>query len=266
MFARPVTRALAAITILAASASAQSTLGAYSPVAAKYRITSVQSTSQIMMGQTQEFQTTTTQLISLAVAKAAGALTLTITIDSATISSNAPAGIPDASEAIGLKFLGTIAPNGKVASSQMTDKSGAPTTSQFATSLRSFLPRLRVGAAMGDSWLDSTTALINQGPATITSQSVITYTLAGDTVLAGTKAWKITAAAVTSLNGSGNQQGADYTIKGTAKTTATVVVSVDGVLLSQSSEGDSNLSVNVEAAGMTIPIVQHATVKVEKLP
>ena len=266
MFAHPISRALAAASVVVTSAAAQGTLGAYTPVTAKYRITAVQTTSQIMMGQTQEFETTIKQLLSLAVAKSASALSLTMTIDSATVSSNAPAGVPDASEAVGLKFVGEMGFDGKVASSQVTDKSGAPSASQFAGNLRSILPRVRVGAAKGDTWMDSTTALMNQGPATITSESVITYTFAGDTVLAGAKAWKITGVGATKLSGSGNQQGADYTIKGTAKTTLTAVVSAGGVLLGGSSDADSNLSVNVEAAGMTIPIVQHAAVKIEKLP
>jgi hypothetical protein len=43
-------------------------------------------------------------------------------------------------------------------------------------------------------------------------------------------------------------------------------VTAEGVLLGQVSESDSNLTVNVEAAGMTIPIVQHGTVKVDRIP
>jgi hypothetical protein len=60
--------------------------------------------------------------------------------------------------------------------------------------------------------------------------------------------------------------GSDYTISGDVKGTITSVVSAAGVLLGQVSESDSNLTVNVEAAGMTIPIVQYGTVKLERVP
>jgi hypothetical protein len=147
MFVQSVTRAVAALSILVAPVAAQSTLGAYAPAAAKYRMTSNQKTTQTMMGQAQESETTTNQLLSLVVAKAGDALTLTMTLDSATVTTTAPTGAPDLSEAIGLKFVGGMALDGKVASSQVTDKAGAPSTSQYATNMRSILPRLRLGAA-----------------------------------------------------------------------------------------------------------------------
>ena len=149
MFAQSVTRAVAALSILVAPVAAQGTLGPYAPAAAKYHMTGNQKTSQTMMGQAQEFETTTNQLLSLAVAKAGDALTLTMTLDSATVTTTAPTGVPDLSEAIGLKFVGGMALDGKVASSQVTDKAGAPSTSQFAANMRSILPRLRLGAAKG---------------------------------------------------------------------------------------------------------------------
>jgi hypothetical protein len=266
MFVQSCSRAVAALSILVAPVAAQSTLGAYAPAAAKYRMTSIQKTSQTMMGQDQQFETTTNQLLSLAVTKVGDALTLTMTLDSATVTSTAPTGVPDVSEAIGLKFIGGMALDGKVASSQVTDKAGAPSTSQFAFNMRSILPRLRPGAAKGATWVDSITAVGKQGDADLTSETVLNYTLAGDTTVAGTKAWKIVGVAATKISGKGNRMGADYTITGDVKGTITSVVSGAGVLLGQFNESDSNLTVEVEAAGMTIPIAQHSTVKVERMP
>jgi hypothetical protein len=266
MFAQSVTRAVAALSILVAPVAAQGTLGPYAPAAAKYHMTGNQKTSQTMMGQAQEFETTTNQLLSLAVAKAGAALTLTMTLDSVTVTTTAPTGAPDLSEAIGLKFVGGMALDGKVASSQVTDKAGAPSTSQFAANMRSILPRLRLGAAKGATWVDSITTVGKQGDADVTTEGVVNYTLAGDTVVAGTTAWKIVGVSATKITGTGNRMGSDYTISGDVKSTITSVVSAAGVLLGQVSESDSNLTVNVEAAGMTIPIVQHGTVKVDKVP
>ena len=266
MSVRSVSRAAAALSILASPVAAQGSLGSYAPSAAKYRVTSNQKTSQTMMGQTQEFETTINQLLSLAVAKAGDALTLTMTLDSATMTTTAPTGMPDLSEAIGLKFIGGMALDGKIASSQVTDRTGVPSTSQYAGNMRSFLPRLRLGATRGATWVDSTTTIGKQGDADLTSESVVTYTLAGDTVVAGATAWKIVGASLSRITGKGSRMGADYTIAGDVKGTITSVVSAAGMLLGQFSESDSNLTVNVEAAGMTIPIVQHVTAKLERMP
>jgi len=159
-----------------------------------------------------------------------------------------------------------MALDGKVASSQVLDKSGVVSTSDFASNLRSILPRLRIGAAKGSVWVDSFTVLGKQGDADLTSESVVNYTLAGDTVVAGTRAWKIAGVSATKINGKGSRMGSDYTIAGDVKSTMTAVVSTTGILLGQVSESDTNLSVNVPAAQMTIPIVQHGTVQVDKLP
>jgi hypothetical protein len=266
MSRKSVTRSVAAFTILAAPVAAQGTLGAYAPDAAKYQVTSSQKTSQVMMGQTQEFETTSGQLLSVTVAKAGGALTLTMTLDSATVTTTAPNGAPDVSEAIGLKFVGDMSLDGKVSSSRVTDKTGAPSTSQFASNMRSILPRLRLGAAKGATWEDSLNTVGKQADADVTSAGVVSYTLAGDTVVAGASAWKIVGVVSSKVTGKGNRMGTDYTITGDVKGTITSVVSAAGVLLGQFSESESNLSVNVEAAGMTIPIIQHGSVTVSRLP
>ena len=266
MIVSSVTRAIAALSIVVAPVAAQNTLGAYAPVAAKYHITSKGKTSQVMMGQAQEFETSSNQLLSLAVAKAGDALSLTMTLDSATVTSGAPTGAPDMSSAIGMKFIGAMALDGKVSSSQVLDKSGVVSTSDFASNLRSILPRLRIGATKGTVWVDSFTVLGKQGDADLTSQSVVNYTLAGDTMVAGTKAWKVVGVSATKINGKGSRMGSDYTIDGNVKGTMTAVVSTAGILLGQVSESDTNISVNVPAAQMTIPIVQHGTVQVDKLP
>ena len=266
MIVSSVTRAVVALSFIVAPVAAQTALGSYAPVVAKYHISSKGKTSQVMMGQAQEFETTSNQLLSLAVTKAGDALSLTMTLDSATVTSGAPTGAPDMSSAIGMKFIGAMALDGKVASSQVLDKSGVVSTSDFASNLRSILPRLRIGATKGMVWVDSFTVLGKQGDADLTSESVVNYTLTGDTVVAGTKAWKVVGLSATKISGKGSRMGSDYTIDGTVKGVTTAVVSTAGILLAQFNESDTNLSVNVPAAQMTIPIVQHGTVQVDKLP
>lgn len=266
MLLRSFARALCTAVAVSAPVAAQATLGPYAPAIARYRVTTVAKTSQVMMGQAQEFETSTNQVMSLSLAKAGDALALTLTLDSATATTNAPGGAPDLSEALGMRLVGSMALDGKVSSSTVTDKTGAPSTSQFAGNMRSILPRLLLGATTGDTWVDSNTHNARQNDADVTTETVVTYTLAGDTVVAGGTAWKVVGASVSKLHGKGNRMGTDYTITGDVKGLITSVVGVDGVLMGQISDSDSNLTVNVETAGMTIPIVQKTTTKFEKVP
>ena len=71
---------------------------------------------------------------------------------------------------------------------------------------------------------------------------------------------------VSALKGTGNRDGADYTISGEIKSRSTAVVSAEGVLLSMSSDSDSDLTVRVEVANITIPIGTKQHTNVERLP
>jgi hypothetical protein len=266
MFVRTAVRAFAAVAVMTAPAVAQSALGPYAPAAAKYKVTSNTKVAQTMMGQTQEFESSNNQVLSMSMAKAADALALTLTLDSASVTSTAPGAAPDVSALIGLKFAGTVAPNGKVTSGELTDKAGAVSKSPIGNGLRAFLPRLQLGATKGASWVDSSSSTTSQNGADVTTNTVVTYTFAGDTSVAGAKAWKITGASVGKVSGKGNMQGSDFTIEGDVKGLTTSVVSTAGILLGQSGDSDSNLTVTVEAAGLVIPITQKTTAKVDKLP
>ncbi len=259
-------RTVVALSVLAMPAVAQTALAPYAPVEAKYRVISNTATSQVMMGQAQEFETKASQLLSVSVAKAGGALSLTMTLDSATVTTTAPTPVPDMTEAFGMKFTATMGLDGKVATSAVTDRAGAPSTSQLAGNFRSILPRLLVGATVGSTWTDSSSNTTKQEDAEVTTTTNSAYSLAGDTVVAGVKAWKITAASASKVTGHGNRMGADYSITGDVKGLVTAVVSVTGVLLGEASDADSNLTVTVESAGMTIPIAQKTSTRIDKLP
>jgi hypothetical protein len=259
-------RTAVALSVLVVPAFAQTTLGAYVPVEARYRVISNTSTSQVMMGQAQEFETKASQLLSVSVTKAGSALSLTMTLDSATVTTTAPAPTPDLTEALGMKFTASMGLDGKVATSAVTDRTGAPSTSQLAGNFRSILPRLLVGAAVGATWTDSSASTTKQEDAEVTTSTAAAYTLAGDTLVAGVKAWKITATSASKVTGHGNRMGADYSITGDVKGLVTAVVSTAGVLLGEASDAESNLTVTVESAGMTIPIVQKTSTRIDKLP
>ncbi len=253
-------------SLIAAPLAAQSSLPGYTPVDARYRVISSSQTSQVMMGQTQEFQSKSDQQLTVRISKAGSALAQVMTLDSVSMSSTAPVPMPDVSGAIGMKLTGTMDADGKVVTSSVADNMGAASTSPFASNMRTFLPRLKVGATTGASWMDSSTTATKQNGADVTTTLATTYTLAGDTTVAGARAWKITAISTGKLSGSGNQQGADFTIAGTVNGHGTFVITVAGVLFGAELASDVNMMVDVPMASMTIPMTQKQTTTVAKMP
>ena len=252
--------------VLATPLAAQSSLQGYGPVSARYRMVITGQSSQIMMGETQVFDSRSDQVATVVIAKVGSVLTQVMTLDSVSMSSTSPVPTPDVSSAIGMKLTGTMDLDGKVATSAVTDKMGATSTSQFATNMRSFLPRLKLGATSGTSWVDSATSVTKQNGADVTTKTVTTYTLAGDTTVAGARAWKIASMSTGKVTGSGNQQGADFTIGGSVTGHGTFVISLAGVFLGADLASDVNMIVEVPMASMTIPTTQKQTTKISKLP
>jgi hypothetical protein len=256
-----LTSALAALPL-----RAQDALGGYTPLSARYRVTGSTHTSQVLMGQSQESDATSDQVTSIALAKSGGQLSLKMTLDSAVATASAPLPAPDMSGAIGLTLTAAMDLDGHVANHTVTDKTGKPSDSPLASSMRSFFPRLKVGATKGMTWTDTTTTHRNQNGADVATTVILTYTLAGDTATAKGKAWKILSTSTGTINGTGSQQGADFTIKGTMTGEGSVVVGANGVLELLEQNSSVNMVADVPMAGMQIPIVQKQSTKIVRLP
>lgn len=252
--------------ILAAPLGAQSSLPAYTPQKAQYRVVTNSHSVQSAMGQSQESDTKSAEVLTVAIVKNGTGLSMTMTLDSVAQTTTAPMPLPDASAAIGLKFSAAMDPDGHVATSVVTDKAGNPSDSPLATSMRSFLPRLKVGATVGTSWVDTTNSTRQQGGGTVTTMMITTYKLAGDTTMSGAKQWKISSTSVGKVSGNGNQNGADFTIKGDITGTGILMVGTDGALTAANSTNDVNLLVDVPMAGMQIPITQQDTRTITRVP
>jgi hypothetical protein len=256
---------LAMAVSLAASAGAQAPLSGYTPFSSRYRVVTSMQVSQVMQGQTMDSETSANQLTSLVLAKDGGALALTITVDSITASATGQAPAADPATAVGLKFSGTMNPDGHVVTSTVTDKAGNPSDSPFAANLRSFLPRLKAGATPGTTWADTTTTTRQQNGGTVTTVIATTYTLAGDTTVAGAKDWKLAAVSTGTVSGTGNQGGADYTIKGSINGTGTLVVGAGGALEGAELANNAQMMVDVPMAGLQIPVTQKQSTKITRV-
>ncbi|MCC6243601.1 MAG: hypothetical protein IT353_12220, partial [Gemmatimonadaceae bacterium] len=210
---------LATTVSLPSFALAQTGLPAYAPSKERYRLESNVKTAQTMMGQTQEASVSSSQVSTMAIVKGGTALSLTMTIDSASVTASVtaagPAPAPDMSAIIGSVFAGSMAADGQVSGSTVTDKAGKPMEGPLASGIRSFLPRLKVGATTGAAWSDTNTTKGLVNGANVNTMRIVSYTVAGDTTVAGVRGWKITATNTGTVEGSGSQGGAEFTMKGT---------------------------------------------------
>lgn len=252
--------------LIAAPLAAQTTLPAYAPGTARYRLVTTINATQVAMGQTQNSESRGEEVHTVTITKAGDGLAQTMTFDSATTTSNPPVPAPDVAALTALKYTATMGADGKVSTSTVSDKSGAPAPAELASLMRSFLPRIKPGAKVGDTWTDSSSQSRRQNGADVTNTLNTSFTLAGDTTVAGAKAWKINATSSGKLSGAGNQQGADYTLNGTVSGRGTLVVSTTGVFLGGNLASDVNMTIDVPMASIQIPVTQKQTTTISKLP
>jgi hypothetical protein len=259
------TAAAVALTFSATLGGAQGLPG-YAPSKVTYKVTNSVATMQNMMGNMQTSETNADQELTIAVVKDGTGLKYMMTLDAASAkSSNPMVPVPDMSEILGTTVTGAMAPDGKVEKFEVMGKGGTPSTSPLAGTLRPMLPRLKVGAKLGDSWNDSATVTQKQNGADVktTTQSVSKYV--SDTTINGVKGHKITVTSTGTVSGSGSQMGADFSINGTSKSTSTIVVGADGVLLGLMSDGASDMMIEVPQAQMSIPMqMKNTTVMAKK--
>ncbi len=261
---RRLSPALVALAALPFTARAQDVKLAYGPQNAKFVVSSKTKSVQEMMGQKQEGEIVTEQRYSLAATpKGAGQLDMTLALDSMS-SSNTMGQPSDVSKAIGTKFVGIIATNGRALSGDVSVPTGGDPKSQQSIAMRTFLPYLPASAKVGTSWSDTLTMEVAQGPMQLKNTVVYTYTLTGDTAVEGTKAWKINTAANTTIAGKGNQQGQDLTIEGTSKGTGFAVISKDGQYLAREGAEETSLTITVDAMGLVIPVTQSSVIKMAR--
>lgn len=258
--------------LLATGVASASTVGAqaaYAPGAHSYRVDQAIAAKQTMQGQTMENNASTVQLISLALAPASRGLQFSLTVDSA---STTVAGVPPAQqdaanaamrELKGKKVTGTMSPQGRVADAQASDSSAA--SAQMLSSARGFLPKLPDGGLKaGAAWSDSVTSNFSNNGVDGKTTVVSTHAVTGDTTIAGQPAWRIAQKGTVVMTGGGVSQGAEISLNGTGTVNGSAYVSKQGVYLGGEQLLTQSMTINVPAAGMSIPMEQKVTTKVTK--
>jgi hypothetical protein len=257
---------LALLLVLAAPASALAQGFSYAPGTGQYRITSSMKGAQEVMGQRQEMESSSNQLVTIAVARGGkDTLNLTTTLDSIQITGPMGMTPPGLDKLAGTKVTAKISPTGQVYSANGPSADSLPNAEQLVEEMSNVLPKVRASMKAGATWTDTVTRKGSQGGLEIERKIVASYAVAGDTTIGGQKAWKITRKAVTTMTGSGAQNGQPMTLEGTSNGSGTMVVTPAGSFLGYTNEEDVNLKVLIVANGMEVGVTQTAVTKVEKV-
>lgn len=236
----------------------------YAAGTGQYRVTQVTKVAQEVMGQKNEFETSTNQLVSVAIARPKrDTLAMTVTIDSLTQTS--PMGAqPGIEKLVGLKANAKLSPSGTVFSVQASDTTIEGAVG-VADNMGKFLPRIRARLATGASWADTATGKVKQGGLDVERKTISRFQVLGDTTVGGEKSWKLSRDDSTSMSGSGMSQGQALTMEGRSVGKGTIVLSQKGTFMAAEGGEQANIKLVLSANGMEISVQQNATTKVEKV-
>jgi hypothetical protein len=239
----------ALILASALGASAAQAQFSYAPGTQKYRVSSNQKISVEAMGQKNEMETGSQQVVTVTLApQTKDTLSLALTLDSITVTQLIP-GMPDPSGMKGAKATALLSPAGKVYSTKAPE--GVPGAEQLGEMAR-FLPSIRGGLAVGATWTDTSSRKQNTGGVDVELTAVTTSKVVGEETVDGEKTWKIERTGTTKLAGSGNAQGQPISLEGTIASTGFVFVSPKGLYVKSESKDDIKQKITLVANGMEI--------------
>lgn len=256
-------RRIATVLTVAMSVAAQAQSFEYAPGTATYRISQSTKATQEAMGQKNEMEGTSSQVLTVALARSAkDTLTMNVTIDS--ISSSM--GMPQMLERfMGLMVTAQLSPVGSVYSSKPGNDKGGAEAAPLHQELGGFLPELRPSLTKGATWTDTSASKLNQNGLEIERKTVSTFRVEGDTTIAGQPSWKIAKADSVAMSGSGNTANGPMTMEGTSRSNGTLFVTSKGVYLGGEGTRDDQLRFVVAANGMEVSMTQTTQLKIEKV-
>jgi hypothetical protein len=115
------------------------------------------------------------------------------------------------------------------------------------------------------TWTDTTTSPFSNGGIDGTTVAIITHRVTGDTTVNGAKAWTVTQEGKLTVDGKGTTNGTDVAMKGSGTMSGTSFVGQDGVFLGGNTTMSQSSTVEIPAAGMSIPLTQKVTTRLTPL-
>ena len=238
----------------------------YAPATGTYRVVQTTKAAQDVMGQKQEIESTSNQVISVTVSRASKdtvALSLVLDSISATNSMGMPTTMIERFK--GMKVAAKISPVGAFYSAQGPTEEALPNATSMTDAMGKFFPKLRRTLVKGDSWADTTTGTVKQNGMDIERKTFSRYTVEGDTTVGSEKSLKVVRVDSTTMTGSGNGPSGPMTMEGTTKGKGAIVVSPKGIFLGAAATEEAVLKIVLASNGMEIGVTQNATTKVEKI-
>jgi hypothetical protein len=236
----------------------------YAPGKAQYRITQTTKVTQEAMGQKQDLETSSYQLISVTAARAhKDTITLAAVMDS--VSQTGPMGPPPGlDKLVGVRADAKISPSGALFVAAVKDSTIFGAT-DLANGIGRFYPNIRGKLATGATWSDTTSGKLKQSGLEIDRKTISRYTVLGDTTVAGERSWKLQRADSTTMSGSGLMQGQAITMEGTSAGKGELYVGQRGTFGGGQGTETANIKLVLAANGLEFNIVQNANSKIEKV-
>ena len=186
-----------------------------------------------------------------------------VVVDSMTFSGSAPVTRESIDSVKGAEIRGFVDATGKV--EIMKSTLDHVLLGQVQGMTNSFFPRMKAGAAKGDSWVDTSTVRNQSQGNNTTVILVTTYTSEGAEAVAGLPAVKLGTRSTSTVTGTmENPMAGTMEVEGGGSTTGTMFVAPDGRFLGGSSTTTMNQKLKIAMAPAPIPVktVQTVTVTV----
>lgn len=244
---------------------------AYAPGTQRYRLTTVDTRTQDQSGGRApfEFTNTTTQYVTLTLApKSRDTLGVTLTLDSVNVTSTLDAPPADTTGLRGARMEGTMSPQGRVYAFEpprgVTDRK----TVALYRAFKRFLTPLPAQIGPGTTVVDTASEAFKRGEFDIKTSTVTTTKVAGDTTVAGQRAWRLVRSGVLTTTGEGTENGKPIHLTADGTIRSVQLVSVAGVFLGSTATQTNRLQMSMDdsAGGTSAPIQTSIKSTVEAIP
>ncbi|HSQ79039.1 MAG TPA: hypothetical protein VLN41_00455 [Candidatus Bathyarchaeia archaeon] len=190
-------------------------------------------------------------------------LLLGVTVDDMAIAVTSVQGdmSPDLASVKGKSFDMVLSPTGQevdVTGAEAITYDMAGESRNLSSGFKMFFPDLPgKPVKVGDTWPSTAGVEEKTGSMSIRMDFQNVNTLEGFETVNGMECARISTQVTGTITGTGNQGGMDLTFSGTTKGKDVWYFAVkEGVLVKQTNESTSDMSIDVSAAGMTIPMTQ----------
>lgn len=257
---------LPALLVLAATAVPIGAQGfAYAPGTAQYHASVVTKMTRDIGGRRMEDEITQSQRLTVGLVAGAGdTLRIGVTVDSASVATST-AGPQDVSPLVGLRVDGRISRLGDYYSSALVGREIGPTGALVANELARFLPRLRADIRQGLAWTDTTSERIDMLGIPVERRIITRSVVAGDTTIAGVRAWRIERTATVAFTGNGSMNGQQVRLEGGSNAEGVIVVSRAGRYLGSQQRDSVTTNFTIPATGAHVAMTQTQTATVTKV-